>query len=78
LPNFLVKRGVSVASSLDARLVEDAVFLNTIIGSGREVIGFDVHGDDSRKAADQADVRPLTARCGGAQASNVWAVVRRS
>ena len=63
LPNFLEKRAVSVASSLDARLVDDAVLVKTTIGSGREVIGFDVHGDDSGKGADKAGVEPLRVRC---------------
>jgi hypothetical protein len=63
LPNFLEKRAVSVASSFDARLVEDAVFFNTTIGSGREVIGVDIHGDDSRNGSETAAVEPLSVTC---------------
>jgi hypothetical protein len=33
-PNFLEKRAESVVSSLDARLVEEAVFFNTTSGRG--------------------------------------------
>ena len=38
-PNFLEKRGESVGSSLEARLVDDADFLKTTMGSGRGSIG---------------------------------------
>jgi hypothetical protein len=38
-PNFLQKRGESEGSSLEARLVDDADFLNTTMGRGRGYIG---------------------------------------
>ena len=39
LPNFLEKRGEPVGSSLEARLVDEAVLSRAMIGSGRGSIG---------------------------------------
>lgn len=72
LPNFLEKRAESVESSLDARLVEEAVFLNTTSGRGcrLSIEKQDVHCASNRKKLSCGVFGALTAMRSDAQATD--------